>query len=75
MRLLALWRATFINMYSEIQCLYIRADTEQEAIALCNSTPLAANPEWRCIKGEPIVFAQLPDHLKKYYRKQGITNL
>lgn len=72
---LALWRATFINMYSEIQCLYIRADSESEAIDLCYNTPLAANPEWRCIKGEPIVFAQLPDHLKKYYKKQGIINL
>lgn len=53
----------------------MKADTEQEAIALCNSTPLAANPEWRCIRGEQIVFAQLPDHLKKYYKKQGITDL
>lgn len=66
------WRATFINQQSEIQCLYMKADTEQEAIELCNSTPLAANPEWRCIKGESIVFEQLPDCIKRDYRKQGI---
>ena len=72
---MSLFRATFINCYSEIQCLYIKADTEPEAIALCNSTPLAANPEWKCINGEQITFQQLPPHLQKYYKKQGITEL
>ena len=72
---MSLWRATYINCYSEIQCLYIKADTETEAIDLCNSTPLAANPEWRCINGEQITFQQLPWHLQKYYKKQGITDL
>jgi len=50
----------------------MKADTEQEAIDLCNSTPLAANLEWRCIKGEQITMQQLPDCIKKDYRKQGI---
>lgn len=67
------WRATFINQQSEIQCLYMIADSESDAIALCNSTPLAANPEWRCIKGEPIVFGQLPDCIKRDYQKMGKT--
>lgn len=72
MSAVSFWRATFINQQSEIQCLYMKADTEQEAIDLCNSTPLAANPEWRCIRGEQITMQQLPDCIKKDYRKQGI---
>ena len=72
---MSLWRATYINYYSEIQCLYIKADTEAEAIELSNSTPLAANPYWKCIKGEQITFQQLPEHLRRYYNKRGITTL
>ena len=68
------WRATFINQYNQIQCLYIETDTEAKAIELCYSTPLAANPKWRCIKGEPILFGQLPDCIKRDYKKRGKHN-